>query len=196
MTLPYEMRRIPAKLAVTCPACQREAQFEFATLALINRKKDVDWFKTNDAFEYVKAQTGGGGGYQHHALYYPNLHPGRLSAIDDWPEGYSPANWTRRSDWIYTRQSLGAIACPHCGFKEKKLLDWPNDAWFQIQYRNQTLWAFNRDMTAVLADYIADTNRSREGRRYRTFLMTIPKPFLAAKARDTVVKRLKARLAA
>ena len=51
-------------------------------------------------------------------------------------------------------------------------------------------------MAVELLSYIADTNRTREGRKYRSFLMKVPSQFLAAKARDTVVKRWTARLAA
>ena len=197
MTYPYELNPRPNKIAVICPHCGKEAEFEFAVSNLIRRREHVDWFKAHDAFTYVKAQSGGGGGYQHHAVFYPGLMPGRLSAIDDWPDGYGPEMWTPREPWVYyARARAGSVVCRACGHQSKTTLDWPNDAWFQILYRNQILWAFNRDMAVELLSYIADTNRTREGRKYRSFLMKVPSQFLTAKARDTVVKRWTARLAA
>ena len=83
--------------------------------------------------------------------------------------------------------------CAKCGLNCKHELDWPGDAFFQIEYRNNILWAFDRDTAIVLLKYIASEDRDRHRYGHRMlFLMKVPSMFLSKKARETVVKKLSA----
>ena len=85
----------------------------------------------------------------------------------------------------------GAISCDACGLNRKHDLDWPNDAFYQIEYRNSVLWAFNRDSASELLTYIESETESGKT-SVQQLPDEIPAEFLTRKARGTVVKRLTA----
>lgn len=145
-------------------------------------------------FECEKSKDGDGRSY-HVVIYFHGLIARGLPDIPDIPEGYSIGDWARSEHKLMTRSSFcGAVICPHCGVRQKHELVWPDQAYFQISYRNHTLWAFNRQSAIELCAYINATNRDRSDYEYWPFLMKIPHVFQTKGARDTVVRRLKKRL--
>lgn len=190
MTGPYEWNPMPHVLDVRCPTCRNPAAFEFAEIVRIQRRDDVRYFQDSSWFEY-RMFDGGVQGRWHGAVYYALLHGPPESTIRNLPPGYSPADW-QHSPYLYRSHGTdeGAVACNVCGLRARHGLDWPNDAWFQIEYRGQVLWAFHRESAEELRKYIASEDRSREGYRWALFLRHIPTPFLTAKAREAVVQRL------
>ncbi len=52
------------------------------------------------------------------------------------------------------------------------------------------MWAFHRESAVALRDHVAAKHRARKGRRWSSMLLHVPSVFLAAGARETVVRRL------
>lgn len=185
---------MPHVLDVSCTDCGGHAQFEFAEASIIHLRKDIAYFRNSREFDYLKAQDNAGS-FHHIALYFHGLGRRDLAAIDDLPDGYSPDDWQHSRYLMRSHDSsTGAISCAACGLSSRHDLDWPNDAFFQIEYRNGILWAFNRDSANELLAYIGSEDRSRDNFTYRHFLMKIPAAFLISKAREAVVKKLKTAL--
>ena len=180
---------MPHVLAVICPNCGQEARFEFAEGRSVNRAHR-QWFHRSRSFELQKIQLSGGA-RQVVAMHYPGLRGKSLETIDEFPPGHSADNW-RHSQYLVrsvTGQD-GTLACRSCDVRRKHRLRWPNDAWFQIEYRGRLLWAFDRDMASRLLAYIE--GKIRPGPDWQ--LLKVPAHFRSAKARDEVAKRLRARL--
>lgn len=192
MTGPYEWNPMPHVLDVGCPGCGAHAKFEFAEDARIHLRKDIAYFQDSKDFDYVKTEDLGGG-FCHIALYFHGLGRRDLAAIDDLPDGYSLADWQHNQYWMRSHDGrTGAISCAACGLNRKHDLVWPNDAFFQIEYRGSILWAFNRDSASELQTYIESEDRNRQNFTYSNFLMKIPTVFLTKKARGAVVRKLTA----
>jgi hypothetical protein len=104
----------------------------------------------------------------------------------------------------YGHGEEGLLQCLACGRQGSHILDWPEDAYFKIDYRGRALWAHTRQDTQILRDFIASKERVHRGEemlrhdghrwvsRWRPaqFLRFVPSHFLTAKARDRVVKLL------
>ena len=182
---------MPHIVMVRCSECTSAADFEFAEIVKIKRKQDIAYFKKNEQFDYCKFEDRFGQ-YWHGAIYYPGFSGRTFGAVKDLPVGYQPEDWTHSRYWkpLKFRYELGTLVCKSCGYREKKKLVWPNDAFFQIAYKSQVLWAFDRDSTMSLRDFIASTHRDRRNHRYQLFLRHIPSHFLAKHAREPVVKKL------
>ena len=54
MTGIYEYWSLPEKLEIKCPCCVDKANFEFARIAKITLKKDVEYFQQHADFEYER----------------------------------------------------------------------------------------------------------------------------------------------
>jgi hypothetical protein len=182
------------KVAVKCPGCSNEATFEFAELIQIPHREDIPYFQNSRHFDYEKA-TRGSIGLHHYAWYYHGLGRKQLALIDDLPEGYDPAFWDHlRFSYHSHGTDRGTIYCTSCDYRRKHVLNWPDDAYFSIVYKDSILWAFHREMVTELLKFIASDDRDFRKFRYRSSLMKIPKVFLTAKARDHVVKKLEAKI--
>ena len=181
---------MPHTVSVRCPVCRRHATFEHAKAVPLRRKKDVQAFKKSRDFDVVRLRAAGGG-YTNGALYYHGLRQRRLGPQVTTPAGYDLGDW-RHSPYAIRSQpgDLGTVVCDACGLRRKHRLDWPSDAYFQVSYRGQVLWAFNREMAAELLRYVRASDRNRRQFRFQAFLMKVPTHFLTAKARETVADRL------
>lgn len=200
MTLPYEYDPMPPMLSIQCPECSHEAVFEFSEWVNIRRRKDLDYFQKSKLFELRKISDHDGHGVNR-AYYYHNLTHHGLPDILDLPDGYTIEDW-QHSDYMYRpynfdtgRVDAGSVVCAGCGLRKKHTLSWPREAYFQIEYKRRILWAFDRVSTVELLDFIRSKDRDRSKYKYRSFLLKIPPQFLVKNARNTVTKRLSARLA-
>ncbi len=194
MTLPYEDNPMPHVLSVQCPDCSLEARFEFMKCVKIRLKKDLEYFQKSNFFEHRKEVNHNGEG-QNLACYYHKLDQRNLPDISNLPDGYSISDW-EHSQYLYRAHGLeiGAVACVNCGLRRKHNLVWPKDAYFQIQYKQQRLWAFDRECAAELLSFIGSKDRDRTKYKYRLFLLKVPAHFLTKNARDVIAKRLSAKL--
>jgi hypothetical protein len=190
MTGTYDWNPMPHTVDTRCPTCGEAAVFEFVEVVRIRLRADITFFQDSPLFEY-RAFDGGVGGRWHGAVYYALLHGPPETTIRDLPSGYSPSDWSHPK-YLYRSVGIdeGAVACQACGRRQRHTLRWPQDARFQVEYRGQVLWAFHRESAQELRRYIASEQRDRQGYRWELFLRHVPKVFLGAKARETVVKRL------
>ncbi|MFT3998218.1 MAG: hypothetical protein QM667_12505 [Asticcacaulis sp.] len=194
MTGLYELNCLPHRIAITCPRCETLAEFEFATLRHIQRKADIPYFKTKKAFDYRQYRDGCGHRW-HAALYYPGLHGPTQSGIDDVPDDYTPGDWAQSPYWRYNPgHGEGSVSCSSCGLNVKHRLSWPGDLYFQVAYRGQLLWAFDRGSAMALRDFLASKTRNAFAHGYSRFLLHIPTVFKHAKAREAVVRALDKKL--
>ncbi|NHK27055.1 hypothetical protein FF098_003945 [Parvularcula flava] len=182
---------MPSSLDVTCPRCGGHARYEHAEIALINRKKNIDFFRHSRDFSTARVETHGG--KANAAILWHGLHRKDPLTVPPLPREERLDDWIRNRN-IGPKLDAGVIACPACGLRRKHLLDWPHDALFQIEHRGKLLWAFTRDHALELLDYVRSESRSRGQYRHKVFLMKVPTHFLTAKARDDVSKKLEALL--
>lgn len=180
---------MPHVVDVRCPDCTGPATFEFAEVARIRLRQDVPFFKKHPLFEHALVDSRNAEGRWHAAIFFPGLHVRDTSALRDLPDGYSPSDWDH-SKYSYRTHGLdvGTVVCSKCPLRRRHTLRWPEDARFQLGYRGQTLWAFNRDSAVALREFVASDDR--KATKWASFLLHVPKEFLAAKARSEVVKQL------
>lgn len=195
MSLPYDYSIITHWVAVKCPDCADEAVFEFAECVKIKKKADIPYFKKSKYFEYQPSDNQYGEGY-HLAYYYHGLHAQHgFPALKDLPSDYEMEDWAH-PDHLYRNfhQNLGTLFCIKCALCRKHHLNWPNEAFFQILYKGENLWAFDRRCAGDLMQYISSKDRKRDRYKHHAFLLKLPSHFLTQKARETVVKKLKQKL--
>lgn len=184
MTHIYDWGSFPNILDVICPRCGGLATFTYALEHPITRKADVPLVQDHPLFAYRRYQDGCGH-FRHVAVIYPGLHGAPTL----------PVWWDSRC----TSRALddGSVCCPHCLLRARHRLRWPDDAYFQVGYRQQILWAFNRESAAALLAYVMSPTRSvwcfakrQSLRRWTPFLWHIPTVFKTRKARAEVARRL------
>ncbi len=177
---------MPHKVNVLCPACAANAVFEFAKVVKIEFKKDVKYFKKSKLFEYKKF-TNTDGHKWHGAIFYHGLKS--TNNIKDLPEGYSVDDFQHGKNG-YKPFNIGTKVCNTCGVRKKSRLNWPQDAFFQCDVKNNILWAFDRKSLVALRDFIASDERDIKKHSYQSFLLHIPAIFLDRKNREKVIKKL------
>lgn len=190
MTLPYTWNPMPHTVSVECPDCQSEANFEFAECVKIKLRADIDYFKKSQFFEVVKIQNSGGQ-FHNFAFYYHKRKQTKLPELVDLPDNYDIKDWAH-SHYLYRSHGfdIGVLVCTKCQAQRKHNLKWPDDAYFKIQYKGQTLWAFDKSSGVELLNYIQSTDRNRANFLHRSFLMKVPTFFLNKKARPEISKKL------
>lgn len=198
----FKYNAVPAELAVRCGACGACAQFHFASIAVIKTAADREYFAADKAFECVNFAADNGQ-TRAAAIYYFGLGQ-RLPDASELPDGYAPDLWRARAPaGRRIDKAKGSTACFHCHLRKKHTLSWPSEAYFQITYKSQTLWAYDRASAIKLRDYLASEarvktqtqTRERGGRSESyavtdSFLSHIPEVFQTQKARKHVVKKL------
>ena len=186
---------MPHKVDIKCPSCGEHAEFEFAEVVKITLKKDVPFFEESDLFDYHMFKDSCGHKW-HGAIYYANIHGGTTTAIRNLPEGYTPEDWNH-SKYLYRSHGtdLGVFTCSHCQTRKKYVLNWPNDAFYSVSHKKEVLWAFNRESSVELRDYIESKERKTESYKWENFLLHIPTLFKKQNARDAIVKQINKLLA-
>lgn len=190
MTETYDWNPMPHKVDVKCPQCGLRAEFEFAEVCRIELKADVEFFKNCTQFEYRQLQDSCGH-YWHGALYYAGLHGDPRVALGNLPSGYEPSNWNH-SKYLYRSHGMdiGSVHCEHCHLRKKHSINWPSDAYYSVSYKNNVLWAFNRESACDLHDFILSKTRDISKYRWSSFLLHVPTVFKTLKARELVAQKL------
>ena len=199
---------MPSPLSVICPKCHGIAEFQFAICRPIARKQDQAFFETSKSFEVFKPA------YGHRlAIHYPGLN--HSIKEEDLPDGYKAKMWShdffshrgRQYNVTGNPDTLGVIRCIRCAYQKKHTLRWPEDAYFQVEYKGKHLWAYDRETTMKLLNYVESKER-RKGingyiptkthkipiRGIDSFLHKIPSHFLTKSAREKVAKKLRLKL--
>ena len=183
---PYQSGAIPDILAVKCPRCESQAIFIFATFGEIKTKEHISYFKKSRQLDYRRLQDCYGG-HRNFAVYYPNLR----GFIKNLPADYSSTYWNHPLNLIRQHNSTnGTIYCLKCRLRRKHRLKWPDEAFYQINYKGKNLWAFDRETSVLLLEFVKAKDRDYSKSKFCRFLFKIPAHFLHRKARSTVVKKL------
>lgn len=87
----------------------------------------------------------------------------------------------------------GVCTCGTCGYRQKRRLHWPEEAYYKTEIRGEVLWAWTREQAEALRLHIAAKDRklpraARGGHFW--FLRHIPKHFLEVKNRTEALKKL------
>lgn len=190
MTGLYEWNPMPYKVAIKCPRCGSYALFEFAEIVQIKLKKDIEHFQLSDQFDYHFFQDRSGQRW-HAAVFYPGLHGGSTKSISSLPEGYAPELWNH-SRYLTEHHDIpwGSFICTSCNKQSKHVLQWPEDAFYLVSHKGQSLWAFDRESAVELRDFIQSTSRNENDFRWERFLRHVPTVFKHQKNRDRIVKQI------
>ena len=185
-------------LDINCPDCGNLAGFTFAPYVRVETNSDKTYFENSKAFRVIEWR-GHGARFHRYALYYPRV-SNALENMDDLPDGYSADSWKPvKYTYVGTKRAVfrsindeGVLNCHACPSVRRYNLNWPEDAHFQIIYRGESLWAYNRAFAVSLLEYLEAGLRKTT--LYDPFLNSIPTIFQTAKARPIVVKALKEKL--
>lgn len=124
-----------------------------------------------------------------HALYRPGL--SRDPKSIDWLTDYEVSTLANSPVWGEHAHE-GACCCDTCGYRRPHRARWPEDAFYLIEHKGQTLWAWNRAAAQVLADFVAAADKSallQSG--WGNMLKRVPTHFLTAQNRGAVEKKLR-----
>ncbi len=88
----------------------------------------------------------------------------------------------------------GVVTCARCVARRPLRLAWPADAFYRLEHRGATLWAWNREYLMMIRNFIASERRDTMGHYY--FRRKLPKEFLFAKRRGELTAKLDRLLAA
>ena len=193
-------------LDIKCPNCGGLSGFTFAPATRVLTNSDKDYFEASDDFDVVEWR-GRSAQFYRVALHYPGV-SNAVSNISDLPEGYSSASWNpvryryigRNKAVFDSYDDLGVLMCKACPTVRRHVLRWPEEAYFQILYKGERLWAYNREFALQLLAYLESDTRmktmiSTTGRRATNpTLNAVPTLFQTAKARPVVVRALKQKL--
>jgi len=165
----------PEVCSIRCPNCRKEATFGFPFVFISGPERSREQRIAQYALPGHIMEAWGGWTV---LINFPDLFP-----------------WKAPEHRTYRRGDIGGYSCIHCGSRGKHPLDWPQDAYYVCEVRGHTLWAWTRDYAETLRSYIGSKDRKKYP-GYLLFLRHIPKVFLLAKNRDTVLKQLDRMLSA
>jgi hypothetical protein len=107
----------------------------------------------------------------------------------------SIARWVAPDAGQSYSRFLGVALCSKCHAQYAYEVSWPADAYYQWEIRGHILWAYNREHTRVLLDFIESKERD-PGRfpGYAKSLTKLPTEFITAKVREDIVKAISSTL--
>ena len=158
---------MPWDVAVRCPRCEREASFTPPSYTLFDDAR---------AARVGLSITGMGDDQYYRVIRYPTLLP-----------------WSHLSNRKYNwhKEVWGICICPACGYHNKHLLNWPSDAYYAVQVRDQMLWAWNREYAAALRQYLETPEQpAAYTPEINNFLVKVPKTFRLKRNRELVRRKL------
>lgn len=188
MTSVYHWHHFPDTLALKCPNCESAADFDFAHFIALKQKPKNPVFRKHWAFKHRSTKLPWGGKYDGAIYYHPHRGYGGIKKI---PEERLPASKESAGFFGHGSFPFGTLSCAFCKTRRKHRLKWPDDAFFQIDYRGRALWAFDRESFNALRAFIASFDRNKFGHRgFASFLFHIPGHFLTKKARAEISRKL------
>jgi hypothetical protein len=156
---------MPLAIAVTCSRCSSEAQFI-------------------PPFEFFRRGTAQVPNLRHwNNVLVKEKYPGAFS----WQDRDNPFQklfWGSPKHRPSAAPIMGVLKCPACTALRKHRLDWPRDAFYQVNVDGKQLWAWDRRSLAFIRDHIEKLDRPK---RHHPLLRHLPTHFLVAKRRDAVL---------
>ena len=192
----YPSMHRPSKISIICPKCSSHAQFNFSISRTADRI-DRPYFDKSKSFdtEYVKIRKGQ---WNYRVWHNPGLGT-PIENLEDLPESYKPIFSYQKC--TANAENRGVVTCINCGLRRRHKLAWPQDAYFNTEYKGHALWAYNREMASILVEYLKSPERKKH-KFFRvgpqgswSWLRNLPKIFQSKKARPHVVKKLEKLLA-
>jgi hypothetical protein len=99
--------------------------------------------------------------------------------------------WSAPSGNQRPRRDMGVVRCSSCALIDRHDLSWPEDAYWKWDVADSTLWAWTRAHATAIRSYVAQALREASTfPEWEQSLRHLPKQFLAAKARDEVVRKI------
>jgi len=194
---------LPYKVTIKCPKCSAPAEFTHAIKVSIRLRADIRYFEASPTFEYYVLKNASNAHDSHAAVYFPGLNNDSLPAAKDLPAGYSPEMWTYEGHnrlpsgcFLYQdHKDVGSVFCKTCLLKCKHVINWPDEAFFQISYKGRSCWAYDLESATALRDYVKSKIRPKFTKHWHSLFERIPRLFMSEKARPEVVKQLERILA-
>ena len=183
----------PEHVAVKCPKCERHATFRKSTGIANVKKESREYFEKSKNFDtfYTKHY----GRFQYEVWHDRGLRKD-IDNIHDLPDGYE-SHLFKPSKYgsPLIRLSRGVITCNHCTLRRRTNIDWPKQAYFSLDYKNKTLWAYDREMALAILQYLKNPARTKlsQSALNKTsywWLHNLPTVFQTKKATPHIVKKL------
>ena len=171
MTDAFWWSRVPSDVTVRCRECGGPATFESATAFV--RGEAARALRDDPAVVGVEFA----GGFVRSR--FPYLFSRRTAP---------------RGQFGHYHGAEGVVTCPRCVARYAHRLSWPADAYYRLEHRGATLWAWNRAYLVMIRDFIASERRDTAGHLY--FRRKLPRAFLVAKRRAELTSKLDRLLAA
>jgi len=190
-------------IIIRCPDCRSAAVCESANFIGIS-SADVGSMRLVKNIHVVETKGWTTHRPYYHAVHYPSIAPA-LENIKDLPEKYAAGKWDQ--GFNVARQSNlpeCVVRCVECGFLKTHNLNWPEEAFFKVEYRGQILWAYDRAMALKILSYIESDDRKKriisknaKGEDDYNYIVQdyvlrkLPEHFQTTKARPEVSKKLR-----
>jgi hypothetical protein len=149
-------------LAVRCPACDGQAIFT----------SPYDYLTGVDADQSAADPRSKG------VRYSSGFAIERFPDIFPWRDPNNP--YLAR----LSREIWGVLSCCECVYRRKHLLDWPTDAYYQIDFPFGTLWAYTRAHLVQIRKMLADEWQGPQPRA----LYRVPKESLIKRNRSKALR--------
>ena len=182
----YEWFNLPSELTIICPFCQKQATFEFAKIFHIQGRKFQHFYENHPAFETERLYDPYAYIHKFCAIFYPTFHHDAPKIFQDIPDDHK----SMTQHLAYLNKGFGAVKCIHCLSRRKHRLQWPQDAYYHIEYKGNILWAPSQSSFQSIHDYIASTDRDRFKYGHYYHLLHLPQHFLTKNARSEVCKKM------
>ena len=194
----YMWLPMPNIVSVKCPHCSCHSEFSFSK-SIIPKKIDRAYFEKSRSFKTEKVLSDTG--WKYLAWYDPGLGKRNIDVIHDLPVGVKAEDFKPNNFYVRHNLSRGVVVCHSCSLRKLHTLTWPDDAFFEVDYKGETLWAFNREMALTILNYLQSSDRKKRivsttGHvSQHSWLRKIPTVFQTKKARREVVTKLRKVLA-
>jgi hypothetical protein len=172
------------EVSIACPDCSREAAFAKNPPRWTNPADPPRLKKKGHRFRsaYKSSLNARFGRYATQARSFRDL---RLPSASLGPEDRYTRGWGNDEKMLSSMH--GTILCRHCGCNRAHVLNWPQDAFYQVDIKGNVLWAYSRGHALRILDHIARKDRPA---RIEPSLRAIPTPFLRAGNRSVVSRKL------
>jgi len=158
----------PKHLEIRCPRCGGHAEYYFHCLQWVwkGRVKETRIWAKQQPFPF-------------------DLWPNKGQA------GWGVLAWFPKQ---LQANKEGVAQCTKCATRKAYTVNWPKDAWFQIQVFDEVLWAHNRSGFLAVRDYLIAASRSEYLKKRKapsaSMLAKIPRKLMALKYRKRAVQQV------
>ena len=176
----------PTQMTIACPACRGPALFRRACGLRLHSPEARARLAASPHFRILENDGHG----KPIAVYRYGL---GAPAPENLPELTPDEARTLPMDGPWPPHDVeGSVLCDTCGHRAPHRVNWPAEAFYQIEHRGQGLWAWHR-AGAEAALRMAETPgmKPQDAPLHEDYLKRLPTAFFTAKARDDVARKLR-----